>query len=219
MTRAAGRSGESTRFAAAVLIVAALATVGALVVWNPSLAHDLSRESGVLETAQVMLCGACGLIALSSARALIRAGRPVVLDAVIVAAMTALVIGEIDLDRQLFGVKVIHTRFFVNASVPPGLRALAALVVVGVPLVFSVWALRRWRSLWHDAVVALREPWGQVFAGGTVIFAIAEIFEKSLARAVFAPRNSLEETLELAASIAFFLGAVARRRALGREPS
>lgn len=200
-----------------MLVAAALVSLAALIVWHPTLAHAISQENGLLEMVQVVLFGATGVLALSSALTLRRSGRSLMLDALIVAVMAGLVIGEIDLDRQLFGVKVIHTRFVVNADIPIALRALGTLVVVGVPVALGVWMLVRWRTLWRATLVAVGEPWGQIFAGGAVIFAIAEIFEKPLARATFAPRNSLEESLELAAAIAFFLAVVARRRALGRR--
>jgi hypothetical protein len=205
-----------TRVTAGALVAAVLAVVAALIRWHPELAYEISQENGGLELAQVALTAACALLALAAARACARVRRSFTLDAVIVAGMTIVVIGEIDLDRQLFGVKVIHTLFFVNSRVPLALRALAVIVVVGVPLAFGVWVLLRWRSLWHDASAALREAWGQVFASGFVIFALAELFERPLGRVAFVPRNSLEETLELVASVAFFIGALARWRAVRR---
>lgn len=200
-----------------MLVAAVLVSLAGLIVWHPRLADAISQEDGPLEMVQVALFGATGAIALSSAVALRRAGRSVMLDALIVAAMGGLVIGEIDLDRQIFGVKVIHTRFLMNEQIAIPLRVLAAIVVVGVPAALGLWMVVRWRTLWRATLAALREPWGQVFAGGAVMFAIAEIFEKPLARATFAPRNSLEESLELAAAIAFFLAVVVRRLALGRR--
>jgi hypothetical protein len=44
-----------------------------------------------------------------------------------------LILGEVDLDRVLFGTKVISTRFLVSGKVAIQWRLLAALVVVGVP--------------------------------------------------------------------------------------
>src|SRR5688572_27062160 len=99
---------DTTRVVAATLVAGILVALAALVVWNRPLAHAISQENGPLEVGQVALAGACGVLALTAALTLRRAGRSFVLDACIVAMMTGLVIGEIDLDRQLFGVKVIH---------------------------------------------------------------------------------------------------------------
>ncbi|MBI1737566.1 MAG: hypothetical protein HYR51_20535 [Candidatus Rokubacteria bacterium] len=202
------------RVVAAGLIVLVLAALAALIRWHPALAYAISQEDSLLEIVQVLLCGGAGVFALTSTIARRRAGRPFVLDALAAAAMIALVIGEIDLDRQLFGMKVIHTRFFVKTDVALVVRALAFVVIVGVPLALALWAVRHRRALWRQATVAVREPWGQVFLAGGVIFAVAELFEKPLARATFAPRYSLEEGLELAAAIAFFLALGARQRTL-----
>ena len=210
MTVAVGRRRAGPRVIAAALIVAVLVSLGGLILWCEDVAYAISQEGGLLEIVQVALFGATGVFALSAAQSLRRTGRPAILEAVVAAVMVGLVIGEVDLDRQLFGIKVIHTRFFVNAGIPIVVRALAALVVVGVPAALVIYVFVRRRALWNAVGRALREPWGQVLASGVLIFAAAELFEKPLAGLRFAPRNSLEEGLELAAAIAFFIGLVAR---------
>jgi hypothetical protein len=214
VTKVARGSRGTSRVVAAVLVAAMLVAVAVLIVRYPALAYEISQEDGLLEVVQVILVSLTALVALSSVLALYRSGRPHVLDAVIAAAMAALVIGEIDLDRRLFGVKIIHTRFFVNAEIPLAMRALAAVVILGAPAALGAWVVRRWRTLWDATVTALREPWGQVFAAGAAVFVLVELVEKPLSRLLFAPRNSLEETVELAASIAFFVAVVARRGGL-----
>jgi hypothetical protein len=67
-------------------------------------------------------------------------------------------IGEIDLDRMLFGTKVISTRFFANPKHSLAVRALAVAVVVGAPLAAGVWLLVHFRHLWRSSVDGLRQP-------------------------------------------------------------
>src|SRR5262245_6991712 len=115
------------------------------------LGEVLMRENGVVEWLQVILMTATGVLAARQAMAGRRRGEPIALEVAIVAAMTMICVGEIDLDRLLFGMKLIHTRFFVHPAYPLVWRVLAVLVIVGVPTVVSLWLLWHVRELFWRA--------------------------------------------------------------------
>jgi RND family efflux transporter MFP subunit len=181
---------------------------------DPALAEQLVAEGGVIETVQVLLLATAGLLAARQGWVALKAGRPVALEVAIVGMMAGAVIGELDIDRALFGVKIISTRFFVNPRVSLPLRALAVAVVVGVPTALGVWLLRHRRELWRAGLAGLREPWGQVAASGAGLLVLAELFERRLNRVRGLPPNLAEEAVELVAAILIFVGLTARPRAI-----
>jgi RND family efflux transporter MFP subunit len=128
--------------------------------------------------------------------------------------MAMICIGEIDLDRMLFGTKVISTRFFVSPGHPLAERALAVAVIVGVPAALGVWLLIHVRQLWQVGRDGLRQPWGQTAAFGMALFLVVEIVEKPLSNLTWLPRSFVEETLELVCTVCIFGGLVARRGAI-----
>jgi RND family efflux transporter MFP subunit len=154
------------------------------------------------------------MTAVACALVLARLDRPVAADVFLAALLFGLVIGEMDLDKRLFGMKLIATKFFVSPSIALGYRVLGFLLVVGPPVALLVYAWRRRAELWSAAMRALREPWGQVFVAGAGVLAFTEIFERQLGYMPGYPRNFLEEGLEVCAAICFFLGLVARRHAI-----
>jgi hypothetical protein len=107
--------------------------------------------------------------------------------------------------------KIISTHFFVNPNYPLALRALAVLVVVGVPVAVGLWLLPRWRELLTASLRGLLEPWGQVAAFGVAVYVFTQIFERPIDHIVGPPRNFIEETLEFFAAICIFVGLVTRR--------
>jgi hypothetical protein len=132
------------------------------------------------------------------------------------AMLAGLAIGEMDLDKRVFGMKLVSTKFFVNPSIPLGYRVLGFLLVVGPPVALAVYAWR-WRAeLWSVALRALREPWGQVLLAASIVLVLTETFERQLGYVPGFPRNFLEEVLEVCAAVCFFLGLVARRHAIMR---
>ena len=186
--------------------------LGVTVVIDRDLADRLTREDALVEWLQAALFGVAGVFAIGTARARWRTGASPVFEVMIAAMMAGLIIGEVDLDRLVFGRKIISTRFLVDARVWLGWRVLALLVMTLPPLLLAVYALRRWR----EVLTALRrwtaESSGRVFLAGVVIFGLTEVFEKPLGRVPGVPRYMLEEVLELIASICFAVALYAQRR-------
>jgi RND family efflux transporter MFP subunit len=208
------------RAAAAVAGAGVLAALGTVAARDPARAQRLVAEHGAVEWLQVLLTvSAIGLTWLQARRARL-AGRPVAFEVGVLTAMVLVAIGEVDLDRALFGTKVISTRFFVNPRYSLPIRALAVVVVVGVPFAVVAWLLTRWRFLWRTGVEALREPWGQTAAFGAVLFLTVEAVERPLGHLRPLPPHFAEESLELVAAICVFAGIAARGRAImGRMPA
>lgn len=202
------------RAVAATLSVVLVAVLLVVTVVDPVLTARLVDEGGAVETLQVVFAAAAGILAFRQGRAARRAGQPATLEVAIVASMTALCIGEVDLDRIIFGTKIISTRFFVNPGRPLALRALAVALVVGPPLAVALWLLARFRHLRGAALDGLRQPWGQVAAFGALLFLTVEVVEKPLGRIEWLPRNFAEELLECVAALCIFVGLAARRRAM-----
>lgn len=200
---------------AVAVLLSLVAVVGLLAISarDPVLAGRLVDEDNVVEWLQVLLTAGAGVLAFRQGRAARRAGQPATLEVAIVAAMVIICIGEIDLDRMLFGTKVISTRFFVNPRHSLAARALAVTVVVGAPLALGVWLLVHFRHLWRAGIDGLRQPWGQLAAFGLALFLAVEVFERPLGHRSLPPHFA-EEVLELASAICIFVGLVARRRAI-----
>ena len=197
---------------AAALALIAVIALSAVALVDPALAGRLTVENGVVEWIQVLLeAAAAVLFARHLARDASRVGRVSPLDVVVVASLVGLVIGEVDLDRLIFGTKIIATKFFVDARVAFGWRLLAMLVVVGVPLAIGVFALVRIRAFWRDGWAAVAQPWGRVLAASVAVAVLTELFEKPLGHVPGVPRYFLEELLELVAAIGFLVSALGRR--------
>jgi RND family efflux transporter MFP subunit len=203
-----------SRAVAAVLSAGLIVALLILTVLHPPLAARLVAEGQGVEMLQVVLAAAAGVLAFRQGRAARRAGQPATLEVAIVASMAALCIGEVDLDRMVFGTKIISTRFFVSPKYPLALRALAVAIVVGPPLAVGVWLLVRFRHLWSASREGLRQPWGQVAAFGAVLSLAVEVVEKPLGRIEWLPPHFAEEVLECVAALCIFVGLVARRRAM-----
>ncbi|MGH7346072.1 MAG: hypothetical protein ACREK4_14250 [Candidatus Rokuibacteriota bacterium] len=199
---------------AAALALVAVAVLSAIAIVEPGLAARLTVENGVVESLQVLLdVGAALLFGREMVRHARDTGRLSPLDLAIVACLVGWIIGEVDLDRLLFGTKIIWTRFFVDGRVAIPWRLLAALVVVGVPAVISVFVVARVRAFWHEGWAALSEPWGRVLAASVAVAVLTEIFERQLGHVPGVPPFFLEELFELVAAIGFFVAAAARRPA------
>src|SRR5688572_6824271 len=197
--------------AACVLVIIILVV---LLRWDPALVAHLVREDGPIEWTQAALLVAAMVTAVACGLALARVERPVAVDVVVAAMMAGLAIGEMDLDKRVFGMKIISTKFFVAPAFPLAYRVLGFVLVVGPPVALLLYAWRRRAELWSAGVRAPREPWGQVFLAGGAVLAFTEIFERQLGYVPGYPRNFLEEGLEVCAAICFFLGLVARRHAI-----
>jgi hypothetical protein len=190
----------------------AVAVLSAVALVDPPLAARLTVENGVVEWIQVLLdAGAALLFGRDLVRNARETGRMSPLDLAIVACLTGLIIGEVDLDRIVFGTKIIATRFFVNARVALVWRLLAMLVVVGVPVAIGLFVLVRFRACWLEGWAAVGEPWGRVLAVSLAFCVVTEVFERELGHVPGVPHLFLEELLELVAAIGFFVAALARR--------
>ena len=197
---------------AALLGALTVGLVLAILIIDPALADVLTREDGVVEWLQAFLFAAAALMALGTAWRLARAGGTPVGEVLLAALLAGLIIGEIDLDRIVFGRKLIHTRFLVDDGVWLGWRALAAVVMVGVPAALGLYALRHRAALLAAGHRALREPSGRVLLAGLAVFAVTEVFERPLGRIPGLPRYVLEELLELVAAICLCVGLWVRVR-------
>jgi RND family efflux transporter MFP subunit len=200
------------RVVAGILSIVVVVVLLAISARDAELGGRLVAEAGLVEWLQVFLSAAAGVLAFRQGRAARRAGQPATLEVAIVATMAMICIGEVDLDRLLFGTKVISTRFFVNPTYPLLARALAVIVVVGAPVAVGVWLLVHLRHLWQAGVAGLRQPWGQAAAFGMGLFLAVEVFERPLGRVASLPPYFAEEALELVSAICIFVGLVARRR-------
>lgn len=198
-----------------LLVVALLVLAARAPVWSARLVD----EGHVVEWLQVVLLIDAGALAWRQGRAAGRGGQPATLEVAIVAATAMMCIGEIDLDRMLFGTKVIATRFFVNPAYSLTARALAVIVIVGVPAAVGVWLLLHARHLWQASIDALRQPWGQTAASGMALFLVVELVERPLKHGAGLPPYFAEETLELVSAVCIFVGLAARRGAIMRRMS
>jgi RND family efflux transporter MFP subunit len=200
------------RAVAAVLSLLSIAVLLAVAVLDPELAGRLVSEDHLVEWLQVVLAAGAAGLAFGHGRAARRAGQPATFDVAVVAAMVVLCIGEVDLDRMVFGTKIISTRFFVTPRYPLEVRALAVLVVVGAPLAVAAWLLAHWRHLREGVVDGLRQPWGQAAAFGLALMLGVELLEKPLGHIEVLPRSFAEEALEFVSLLCIFVGLLARRR-------
>jgi RND family efflux transporter MFP subunit len=205
----------------AVAFLASLVVVAILVMiafrdWT--FAGRLMVENGVVEWSQVNLFAAAGVLAAGQGLAVRRRGEPFALEVAIVAAMTMICIGEVDLDRVLFGTKIIYTKFFVSPK-PLGWRLLAVVVVVGAPTAVGIWLLAHIRELWWASIEGLCEPWGQTATFGIGLFMLVQVFERRIDWLPWQPPDFFEETLELVAAIYIFVGLAARQRDIMKRMS
>jgi hypothetical protein len=189
------------------MLVIALGLTAA-VVRDFASAAALVLEDGPVEWLQVVLCAAA--VVLNVHAAVRSPRRRSVLDLVVVAGLLGIIIGEVDLDKHIFGVKVISTRFMVDVRIPRALRVLGSAVVIGVPAAIAVYALTRLRELWAAGVDALRHAHGQVLLAAVLLFGAVDLFEGPLNHVPGLPRFFAEETLELIATAWFFIAALGR---------
>jgi hypothetical protein len=204
-----GRFGS--RATALTLCGVALLVLSLIAVVDPARAEALMAEHGIVEWVQVALMGGAAAVAARHGSFVAAARRSPAFDVAVVATLGIMIIGEVDLDRAIFGVRLIEPQFFVNPRYPLPARAAAVLVIVGVPVAIGLWLLPRWRPLLADAFAGLRQPWGQVAAFALVLYIVVQVFERRIDRIPGPPRNFIEELLEFLAAIAIFVGLTARR--------
>ena len=175
----------------------------------------LSRTACV-EWLQVVLMASAGVLAARQGLAARRRGEPIALEVAIVTAMAMICIGEINLDRLLFGTKIIYTKFFVDPQYPLQWRLLAVLVVVGPPHGRAAsGSCCTFGSYGGPACRGCARPWGQTAAAGIVLFVLVRGLrapDRSPSRG--SPQNFFEEVLEFVAAVCIFVGLVARQRVI-----
>lgn len=136
---------------AAVLALTAVAVMSVIALVEPAVADRLTLENGVVEWPQVILdAGAALLFGRDLVRNAWSTGRLSPLDLAIVSCLIGLILGEVDLDKVLFGTKVISTRVFVSGKVAIQWRLLVALVVVGLPVAIAVFVVARFCVFWRE---------------------------------------------------------------------
>ena len=202
---------------AAILSAFVVIMVIVVLAISRDLADRVTHENGAVESLQAALFAMAALVAVLTAHHLWRAGASPVFEVLVSAMLAGLVIGEIDLDRLIFGRKIIYTRFLVDTGVWLGWRALALLAMAVPPVILALYALRRRRDLVAAIRRAMLEPAGRVFIAGAIIFGLTEVLEKPLGRVPGLPRYMAEEVLELVAGICFGVGLYARWRLLRME--
>jgi hypothetical protein len=210
VTSATEAPGPRSELVAATLALLAVVVMCVLAFIDPALTGRLVAEDGLIEWIQAGLCGAASLAMAVRAGARLATGRSAVVEILAAAMFAGLLIGEVDLDKRVFGVKIIATRFFVDDRFALPGRALAVLVVVGVPVALALYAIVRRAELWREGLRLLQTPRGRVLAAGVVIFGSTEVFEGLLGAVPGVPRYFLEELLEMVAGISFLVGATAR---------
>ena len=186
-------------------VAVALGPIALLVILafvDPDVTRRLVDDEGPVEWLQVaflLLAAALGAMWVGR-RA--RAGQPIAFEVVIVTLLLALALGELELDRWLFGTKLIGPRFLFRPRHPVAWpwRVLVVLIGFGVPLAIAVYALTRLREVVRSGLAALGEPWGRLLFVGCALFGMTNVFEKAVNRVHFVSHTFVEEALELLAT-------------------
>lgn len=199
---------------AALLVLAPVALLLVLGIVDPALTARLVDEHGPVEWMQVGLSAVAAALALGRARSLVRAGRSPAFDLVVGLVMIVLAVAELELDRWIFGTKVVGSRFFLAPRKPVAWpwRTITNVIAYGVPAAVGVYALARARELVDVARTALREGWGWSLLGGVVVLGASQGLERTLARLAFVSPYFAEEVAELAGAACFVLAYAVRPR-------
>jgi hypothetical protein len=189
------------------LAVVTAAALSALLAWDPRVAAQIVSEDQTIEWLQVaLLAGAAGFCLVAATR------RPPALDILLVLMFAGMIELELDLDRRIFGVPVIDTRFLMSPAVPLGIRLLVILVLAGLAVAVLAYAWRRREDLWREARIMAREPWGRLLLAGGLLLGLVQLFESRLNALLPLPRYFLEESLELLAVLYCFVALAWRAR-------
>ncbi|HEY7038885.1 MAG TPA: hypothetical protein VID28_08545 [Methylomirabilota bacterium] len=208
-----GRAGRTGLYRLAATLTAVIVGVMAIVTAvNVPLADRLVVENGVAEWLQVILLAGAGAICVRLARLERATGGTGAPDVLLAAGFAFLVVSEMELPTLLAGrIKIDRLVREVSAGHPR--QILFVLVVGGLALAASVYALRHLPELLAWAQSALRTDWGRLFFLAAAVLVVTELFERQMNRMMASmglPRPLLEETLELVASL-YCLLAMSRR--------
>jgi hypothetical protein len=212
-----GRAGPPGLYRLAAALTAVIVGVMAIVTAvNVPLADRLVVENGVAEWLQVICLAGAGVICLRLA-VLVRArggtGAP---DVLLAAGFAFLVVSEMELPTLLVG-RITIDRLVRDVSAGHPRQILFVVVVGGLALAATVYALRHLPELLAWARAALHTDWGRLFFLAVAILAVTELFERRMNRIMASmglPRPLLEETLELVASLYCLIAL--RQRIAGR---
>lgn len=204
---------------AALLVLAPVAALVVLGIADPALTARLVDENGAVEWAQIVLGVVAAALALGRARALVRAGRSPAFDLVVGLALIVLAVAELELDRWIFGTKVIGLRFLLTPRKPVAWpwRMITNLIAYGIPVAVGAYAFTRARELFDAGRAALREAWGWILLAGVVVLGASQALESILARGRFVSPYFAEEVAELVASACFVVTYAARSPAPHRR--
>jgi hypothetical protein len=223
-SRAAAWSDESGRTypvlgwrrAAPWLTLAAMAALGAALLWDRALADRLTVEFGWVENIQVVCLLAAAVYALRVARARAAGRIPTAPDTGLALLLAGMAAREVDLDRWLLGRRIRISPTLVWPAPRPLIRyALLAIVLLVTAAVAAYCAVRLRQCLAEVARVPV-EPWGLLTIAAAVLLLLVEVFERPLSHVSWCPSNFLEETLEMVGSLWLLLAM--RARALGARP-
>jgi hypothetical protein len=130
-------------------------------------------------------------------------------DVLLVAFLAELAVAEVDLDRRVFGIAVIDSKFLLGTGAPLSHRVLAGAVIVGTVTALLGYAIWKWREILGEALDGLRAVWGPLLVVALVLLAIPQPCERCLNVGPF-PDYFLEETLELLGTLYVVLAMVGR---------
>jgi hypothetical protein len=185
-----------------VVVTATLAiALPVLAVRDPALAARIAAEGHLLESLQAALLGASAFLSATRAFRRARAGAPRALEVLLTVLIASVVSGELDLDLRLFGIRIIHTRFFVSPAVWLPYRVVAALGLGAFYGAIAWYCIRHRRPILAAARGLPARPWGQLLLTGLLVFGLVQVFEDPLGRVAAVPRFFLEESLELIGAV------------------
>ena len=193
----------------ATLLVAGL---GAFRWLNPVRAGAAVAEHGPVEWAQVALLLAGWVVAIGRALPLLARGQPAVPELLLGTLLTVGLTAELSLHNWV-GFRIRHWRPSLRRSAGPVFPWVVLSISLVIGLAGARHVARHRRSLLRVFCSLARTRWGHLTIAGAGGYAIAQLFERPLARLMRQPTYFLEESVELIAALCLCLAAWERARA------